>query len=141
MSKVPSSEYELLYQFEIVFRDGEHKTQAASRDYQKVWENVIDNPPPDGVTPVLVYRMNGETCAAVAGLDDLIEHEEAAMEIARLAAENDALRECVRAADVFAASATRALDELRIGGLTDLEFFQLEEAGQLYLAARAKVTP
>lgn len=82
----PSYEYELLHQFEVVFRDGEHKTQAATRDYSKVWENVIDNPPDEGVTPVHVYRMNGTTCAVIAGMDELVENEECAMEIARLAA-------------------------------------------------------
>ena len=82
----PSYRYELLHQFEVVFRDGEHRTQDATRDYQKVWENVIDDSPDEGVTPVLVYRMNGEVCAAIAGLDDLISNEECAMEIARLAA-------------------------------------------------------
>lgn len=84
--RVPSYEYVLLHQFEIVFRDGEHKTQQATRDYQKVWENVIDNPPEEGVTPVLVYRMNGETCAVIAGMDELIGNEECAMEILRLSA-------------------------------------------------------
>lgn len=85
MSRTPSYEYEVLHQFEAIFRDGEHKTQAATRDYQRVWENVINNPPEDGVTPVVVYRMNGRTCAAIAGLDDLVDNEECAMEIARLA--------------------------------------------------------
>ena len=84
--RAPSYEYVLLHQFEVVFRDGEHKTQRATRDYQKVWENVIDNPPEEGVTPVLVYRMNGETCAVVAGMDELIGNEECAMEILRLSA-------------------------------------------------------
>ncbi len=86
MSRTPSYEYEVLHQFEVIFRDGEHKTQAATRDYQRVWENVIDNPPEEGVTPIVVYRMNGSTCAAIAGLDDLVDNEECAMEIARLAA-------------------------------------------------------
>lgn len=102
MSRTPSYEYEVLHQFEAIFRDGEHKTQAATRDYQRVWENVINNPPEDGVTPVVVYRMNGRTCAAIAGLDDLVDNEECAMEIARLAArvaelegENAKLRACV----------------------------------------------
>ena len=81
----PSYEYELLHQFEVIFRDGEHKTQAASRDYSNVWENVIDNPPDEGVTPVHVYRMNGTTCAVIAGMDELVENEECAMEIVRLA--------------------------------------------------------
>ena len=81
----PSSEYELLHQFGVIFRDGEHKTQAASRDYSNVWENVIDNPPDEGVTPVHVYRMNGTTCAVIAGMDELVENEECAMEIVRLA--------------------------------------------------------
>jgi hypothetical protein len=84
--KTPSYEYELLHQFEVVCRDGEHKTQAATRDYSKVWENVIDNPPEEGVTPIHVYRMNGTTCAVIAGVDELVENEECAMEIARLSA-------------------------------------------------------
>ena len=84
--KTPSYEYELLHQFEVVFRDGEHKTQAATRDYSKVWENIIDNPPEEGVTPIHVYRMNGTTCAVIAGMDELVENEECAMEIARLSA-------------------------------------------------------
>ena len=84
--KTPSYEYELLHQFEVIFRDGEHKTQDATRDYSKVWENVIDNPPGDGVTPIHVYRMNGTTCAVIAGVDELVDNEECAMEIARLAA-------------------------------------------------------
>lgn len=87
MSRTPSYEFELLHQFEEVFRDGEHRTQAATRDYSRVWENVINNPPDDGVTPVLVYRQNGEVCAAVAGIDELVENDVCAMEIARLAAE------------------------------------------------------
>lgn len=108
MSRTPSYEYEALHQFEAIFRDGEHKTQAATRDYQRVWENVINNPPEDGVTPVVVYRMNGRTCAAISGLDDLVDNEECAMEIARLAsrvAELEAreakLRKCVEAGDNF----------------------------------------
>ena len=84
--RTPSNEYELLYQFEIVFRDGEHRTQAASRDYSKVWESIIDNPPDEGVTPIHVYRLNGTTCAVIAGMDELVENEECAMEIARLSA-------------------------------------------------------
>lgn len=106
MSRTPSYEYEVLHQFEAIFRDGEHRTQAATRDYRKVWENVIDDPPEEGVTPIVVYRMNGSTCAAIAGLDDLVENEECAMELARLAsrvteleAENAKLRACVKAAD------------------------------------------
>lgn len=106
MSRTPSYEYEVLHQFEAIFRDGEHRTRAATRDYQKVWENVIDNPPEEGVTPVFVYRMNGETCAATAGQDDLVSNEECAMELARLAArvaeleaENAKLRACLEAAD------------------------------------------
>lgn len=106
MSRTPSYEYEVLHQFEAIFRDGEQRTQAATRDYQRVWENVINNPPEDGVTPVVVYRMNGRTCAAIAGLDDLVDNEECAMEIARLAtrvaeleAENAKLRACVKASD------------------------------------------
>ena len=86
MSKTPSYTYELLHQFEVVFRDGEHKTQAATRDYSKVWESIIDNPPEEGVTPIHVYRLNGTTCAVIAGVDDLVENEECAMEIARLSA-------------------------------------------------------
>lgn len=93
MSRVPSNEYELLYQFETVFRDGEHRTQAASRDYSKVWESIIDNPPAEGVTPIHVYRLNGEVCAVTAGMDELVENEECAMEIVRLAREVTALRE------------------------------------------------
>ncbi len=84
--KTPSYEYELLHQFEVIFRDGEHKTQAATRDYSKVWENIIDNPPEEGVTPIHVYRLNGTTCAVIAGMDELVENEECAMEIARLSA-------------------------------------------------------
>lgn len=84
--KTPSYEYELLHQFEVIFRDGEHKTQAATRDYSKVWESVIDNPPEEGVTPIHVYRLNGTTCAVIAGMDELVENEECAMEIARLSA-------------------------------------------------------
>ncbi len=87
MSRTPSYEFELLHQFEEVFRDGEHRTQAATRDYSRVWKNVINAPPEEGVTPVLVYRQNGEVCAAVAGMDDLVENDVCAMEIARLAAE------------------------------------------------------
>ena len=108
MSRTPSYEYEVLHQFEAIFRDGEHKTQAATRDYQRVWENVINNPPEDGVTPVVVYRMNGRTCAAIAGMDDLVDNEECAMEIARLAARvaelearEKKLRACVEAADAM----------------------------------------
>lgn len=103
MSSTPSYEYELLHQFEEIFRDSERKTQAATRDYQKVWENVIDDPPEEGVTPVLVYRMNGTTCAAIAGMDDLVDNETCAIEIARLAArvaklesENTKLWACVQ---------------------------------------------
>ncbi len=84
--KTPSYEYELLHQFEVIFRDGEHKTQAATRDYSKVWENIIDNPPEEGVTPIHVYRLNGTTCAVIAGMDELVENEECAMEVARLSA-------------------------------------------------------
>ena len=85
----PSYEYELLHQFEVIFRDGEHKTQAASRDYSNVWENVIDNPPDEGVTPIHVYRLNGTTCAVIAGMDEPINNEECAMEIVRLASRYD----------------------------------------------------
>lgn len=92
--KTPSNEYELLHQFEVIFRDGEHKTQAASRDYSKVWENVIDNPPDEGVTPVHVYRMNGTTCAVIAGMDELVDNEDCAMEITRLVAAMQREREC-----------------------------------------------
>lgn len=92
--KTPSYEYELLHQFEVIFRDGERKTQAATRDYSKVWESIIDNPPAEGVTPIHVYRLNGETCAVVAGMDELVENEECAMEIARLAAALQREREC-----------------------------------------------
>lgn len=92
--RIPSYEYEVLHQFEVIFGDGERKTQAATRDYSKVWENVIDDPL--DVTPVIVYRMNGEVCAAVAGLDDLVENEECAMEIARLAAEVESAEEAIR---------------------------------------------
>ena len=84
--KTPSYEYELLHQFEVIFRDGEHKTQAATRDYSKAWESIIDNPPEEGVTPIHVYRLNGTTCAVIAGMDELVENEECAMEIARLSA-------------------------------------------------------
>ena len=96
MNRTPSYEYEPLYQFEVVHRDGEHKTQPASRDYQKVWENVIDNPPEEGITPVIIYRTNGECAAAIAGIDDLVGNEECAMEIARLAAENAELKRKLR---------------------------------------------
>ena len=85
----PSYEYELLHQFEVIFRDGEYKTQAASRDYSKVWESIIDNPPDDGVTPIHVYRLNGTTCAVIAGMDEPINNEECAMEIVRLASRYD----------------------------------------------------
>lgn len=85
----PSYEYELLHQFEVIFRDGEHKTQAATRDYSKVWESIIDNPPDDGVTPIHVYRLNGTTCAVIAGMDEPVNNEECAMEIVRLASRCD----------------------------------------------------
>lgn len=99
--RVPSYEYELLHQFEWVCRPDERKTQAASSDYQRVWENIIDNPPADGVTPILVYRMNGEVCAAIAGVDDLADNDVCAMEIARLAARVKELEAVVRAADRY----------------------------------------
>ena len=107
----PSYEYELLHQFEVIFRDGEHKTQAASRDYSNVWENVIDNPPDEGVTPVHVYRMNGTTCAVIAGMDELVENEECAMEIVRLAT---ALAACASQSKRVAVEAKiEVLEEMR----------------------------
>lgn len=86
-------EYELLHQFEVIFRDGERKTKGATRDYGKVWENVIDNPPEEGVMPMVVYRLNGTVCAVIAGLDELAENEDCAMEIARLASAMNRERE------------------------------------------------
>lgn len=130
MSRTPSYEYEVLHQFEAIFRDGEHKTQAATRDYQRVWENVINNPPEDGVTPVVVYRMNGRTCAAIAGLDDLVDNEECAMELARLAA---------RVAELEAANAKlrryfETAEEIRVTVANTLAF-RLDDLD----AARAEV--
>lgn len=105
-------EYELLHQFEVVFRDGEHRTQAATRDYQQVWKNVIDNPPEDGVTPVLVYRQNGEVCAAIAGMDDLIDNVECSMEIARLAARVKDLEAALAEKDAEIAALREAIRNL-----------------------------
>lgn len=119
--KTPSYEYELLHQFEVIFRDGEHKTQAATRDYSKVWENVIDNPPEEGVTPIHVYRMNGTTCAVIAGMDELVENEECAMEIARLLAAMQRERE-VRAQLVEALEKSLAtITDKRIGTVGYME--------------------
>ena len=136
--KTPSYEYELLHQFEVIFRDGEHKTQAATRDYSKVWENVIDNPPAEGVTPIHVYRMDGTTCAVIAGVDELVENEECAMEIARLAAAM--LRERAvseRLADALKdASFAFALEVTANGNTTDGNMDRLERWNAALAAAK-----
>lgn len=135
--KTPSYEYELLHQFEVIFRDGEHKTQAATRDYSKVWESIIDNPPAEGVTPIHVYRLNGETCAVVAGIDELVENEECAMEIARLAAALQRERECretLVAALEDAMAGLRYVEEMH-GRLCGVGFDRVEMKGNAALAA------
>ena len=154
MSRTPSYEYEVLHQFEAIFRDGEHRTQAATRDYRKVWENVIDDPPEEGVTPIVVYRMNGSTCAAIAGLDDLVENEECAMELARLAArvtelekENAKLRKCMEAADAYVEAVVRIEDSPAMQGVYSIAavhhcpYNGANWSGELaqYRAARAEV--
>lgn len=154
MSRTPSYEYEVLHQFEAIFRDGEHRTQAATRDYRKVWENVIDDPPEEGVTPIVVYRMNGSTCAAIAGLDDLVENEECAMEIARLAArvteleaERAKLWKCVDAADAYVEAVMRIEASpamMKVYGIAEVAgcpYSGANWSGELaaYRAARAEV--
>ena len=137
------NEYELLHQFEVIFLDGEYKTRAATRDYQQVWKNVIDNTPEEGVTPVFVYRMNGEVCAAAAGTDDLIDNTECAMEIFRLATRVRALESKHTEIDALREEIARR-DELMVRDLAELrsqrtEIAALREAVKDFLCECALV--